>query len=240
MAKTLFVGRKNFNRDFTEYLVRMAADAKEGRSFLPFRKKKDDEETYPRIFLLSGGAGSGKSALTGQWADLSRSIGVEIKKPIKTVTLDAEDVCSKNMMMLRTLIEALYTAFVDKEMGTEGYFSEYGHIERRIEHVHEKVGQLCKREWLPAALGAPKSGTQSLSGGQAGSGSGKMEETNEEMLKDTAFMHWLRGNGKLPEDELDLYENSDYRLSKALINGIIALSVEYPVVIAIDAFDRIH
>jgi len=240
MVKTIFVGRKSFKRDFTEYLVRMTADAKEGRSLMPFRKKKDEEETYPRIFLLSGGAGSGKSALTGQWAEMSRSIGLDIKKPMKVVTLDAEEILSKNMMMLRTLIEALYAAFVDEEMGSAGYFTEYSHIERRIEHVHEKVEQLCKREWLPDALGSPQSVQQSPRGGKEKSSSDHAHETNEETLKDTAFMHWLRGNGKLPEDELDLYDNSDYRLSKALVNGIIGLSADYPVVIAIDALDLMN
>lgn len=116
MIKTIFVGRKNFKRDYAEFLARMASEAKDGRSLLSFRKKKDDEESYPRIFLISGGVGSGKSALSAQWADLSRSIGLEIKKPMKVVTLDAEEILSKNMLMLRTLIEALYGAFIDGEM----------------------------------------------------------------------------------------------------------------------------
>ena len=60
------------------------------------------------------------------------------------------------------------------------------------------------------------------------------------MVKDAAFMHWLRDNGKLPEDELDLYEHSDYRLTKALVNGIVGLSAEYPVVIAVDSLDMMR
>jgi|GEM_PF-2020961 tetratricopeptide (TPR) repeat protein len=240
MAKTIFAGRKNFNRDFTEYLVGMASEGKESRLFPSFRKKKDDDETYPRIFLLCGGAGTGKSAMAGQWIEMSRGIGSEIKKPIKVVTLDCEEILSKNMMMLGTLIEALHGAFSNEELGSTGYFSEYAHIERRIEHVHEKVEQLCKREWSPD--GAPPKETRHRpeGAGNERNGSDDGHGASEEQLKDTAFTHWLRGNGKLPEDELDLYENSDYRLSKALVNGIIQLSADYPVVVAIDGFDHMH
>ena len=239
MAKTIFAGRTNFKRDFAEYLLRMASDAKEPRLLMPFRKKKDGEETYPRIFLLCGGAGTGKSALAGQWVEMSRSIGVEIKKPIKVVTLDGEDILSKNMLMLRTVIEELYRAFANEESGGGGFFSEYTQIERRIEHVHEKVEQLCKREWSPDAV--PVDEPQAADNGDKEPGDiddGRI--TSEEMVKDKAFTRWLREKGKLPEDELELYENSDYRLSKALVNGIVQLSFHYPVVLSIDSFDRMN
>jgi tetratricopeptide (TPR) repeat protein len=236
MARTIFVGRDNFKRDFSEFLMRMASDGKESRLFPQFRKKKEEEDIYPRIFLLLGGPGAGKSAMAAQWAGMARGMGSEMKKPILTVTLDCEEIVSKNLMMLHTLIEALHRAFSPEGHGDKEYFSEYDLLQRGVGLVHEKVEQLCKREWSPDAQ--KRTERANVAGGVSLDGANG--DPGEEIPEDRAFTDWLRGNGKLPEDELDLYENSDFRLSKALVAGIVRLSSENPVVLTIDGFHHFH
>ncbi len=247
MAKKVFAGRKNFRRDFSDCLIRMTADLKGSRHLMPFRKRKADEELYPRIFLVQGSAGTGKSAMVGQFIDSAWGIGSELKKNMKVVTIDCEEVLLKNVMMLRTLIQAVYAAFSDEELGCAGCFSEYAQIERRIAYIHEKVEHLCKRVWVGEGtfdngpmtsppIGRQQESEENMKGSIVIDLNHRMDE---EMLKGKAFTNWLRDTGKLLDDELDLYENSDYRLSKALVNGIVQLSAQYPVVLAIDGFDRI-
>jgi tetratricopeptide (TPR) repeat protein len=247
MAKTIFVGRKNCKRDFSDYLVRMTVDTKGVRHLLSFRKKKDEDEIYPRIMLLYGAAGTGKSAMVHQYLNFARGIGSELKKPLKIVKIDCEEIQTKNVMMLRTLIQSIYTTFASEEIGSAGCFSEYAQIERRITYIHEKVEYLCKHEWMgevmllvdsqPAPSGEQRS-TEDEPNVKANS-SDTNHRMNEETQKQKAFTNWLRASGKLLDDELDIYENSDYRLSKALVNGIVQLSLQYPVILAIDAFDRV-
>jgi tetratricopeptide (TPR) repeat protein len=236
MTKNIFAGRKNFKRDFTEYMVRMASDSKDSRGFIPFHKKKE-EETYPRIFLLYGSAGSGKSALAIQFADMTGSIGTDLKKTIKTVTLDVEDIMSKNMMMLRTLIDAVYSAFSKEEPEGSGNFSEYADIERQIENVHDKVGQICRLEWPPDEV-LRQNGVVNQDTECCDIDDGRI--ASEEIRKDKTFTGWLRENNKLTADEMTLYENSDSRLSNALVNGIVKFSSEYPLVLVLDSFNRIN
>jgi tetratricopeptide (TPR) repeat protein len=247
MAKSIFAGRKNCKRDFYDYLIRMAVDTKGARHLLPFRKKKDGDETYPRILLLYGAPGTGKSAMVRQYIDIAQAMGPELKKPLKIVSVDCEEILLKNVMMLRTLIQSLYAVFSSEEVGSAGCFSEYAQIERRITYIHEKVEHLCNREWDSERMTAngPDQGIPNdfqPDKEKNSKGSSALEgnrRTDEEGRKQKAFTTWLHDTGKLQEDELDIYENSDYRLSKALVNGIIQLSQQYPVILAIDSFDRV-
>ncbi len=225
----------------------MTVDSKSARHLLPFRKKKDEEETYPRIVLLYGSAGTGKTAMVNQYLDFARGISTEIKKPLKIVSVDCEEILVKNVMMLRTLIQSFYGAFSSEEVGSAGCFSEYAQIERRITYIHEKVEHLCNREWdseemLATAAHARSAQLPGEENGDDGDASFQVDlgqQADEEVHKQKAFTGWLHDTGKLQDDELDIYENSDYRLSKALVNGIVQLSNNYPVVFAIDSFDRV-
>jgi tetratricopeptide (TPR) repeat protein len=246
MTTPLFSGRKNFKRDFADYLFFILADTKGGRISLPFRKKKEKEENYPRIFLLSGAPGTGKSALINQYIDAAWGIGSEVKKTIKIVTLDCEEFLVKNVMMLRTLIQGLYDAFSNDEMGSAECFSEYAQVERKIMYIHEKVEHFCKREWggegiAEKAKRADGKSDRPLAAGNEVDAMSRDDgfRIEEDVLRGAAFTKWLRETGKLQDDELDIYENSDHRLSKALVNGIIQLSTQFPVILAIDAFDRV-
>jgi tetratricopeptide (TPR) repeat protein len=215
MAKEIFAGRRNFKREFGRYLAGMAAEGKDHGPFLTFRKHAEEEEPCPRIFMFYGGAGTGKSAMVDYCLDYARSLGSETKKPIKVLLLDGEDFSFRNVIAIRTLIEALYAVFIDEDTALSVYLNEYIQIRKRIGHVEEKVRLLMMNEWFYEMASQP------------------------DPAQAPAFGAWLHENKKLADDEFDLYENADYRLSKALVNGIVQLSAEYPIVLAIDALDRV-
>ncbi len=53
------------------------------------------------------------------------------------------------------------------------------------------------------------------------------------------FRRWVINGKKLPPEELDIYENSDYNLKKALIKGVVQLSQKQPVLLVIDTYERV-
>ena len=215
MAKEIFAGRRNFKREFGRRLAAMAAEGKDHGPFLSFRKHTDEEEIWPRIFMFYGGAGTGKSAMVDYCLDYARSLGSETKKPIKVLLLDGEDLSFRNIITIRTIIEALYAVFINEDTAMAAYLNEFSQIRQRIGHVEEKVDLLMMNEWFSEMAGRP------------------------DRAQAPAFNSWLHENKKLADDEFDLYENADYRLSKALVNGVVGLSAESPGVLAIDALDRV-
>ena len=234
MAQEIFAGRRNFKRDFSRYLAIMAAEGKDQRPFFPFHKQTDTDELWPRIFMFYGVSGTGKSAMVDQCLDCARSMGSETKKNIKVLLLDGEDISLRNTITPQTFIEALYSVFIDEDSAIAPYFSEYGQIKQRIEHVRDTAQRLMMNEWYHEKLEHPghsqKTKKQEMT-------PGAVDHAHHELTAD--FIAWLHENKSLPEDDLDLYDNSDYRLSMVLVNGIVRLSADYAVVLAIDAFDRV-
>jgi len=154
--------------------------------------------------MFYGGAGTGKSAMVDYCLDTPRSLGSETKKPIKVLLLDGEDLSFRNIITIRTIIEALYAVFINEDTAMAAYLNEFSQIRQRIGHVEEKVDLLMMNEWFSEMAGRP------------------------DRAQAPAFNSWLHENKKLADDEFDLYENADYRLSKALVNGVVGLSAEYP------------
>jgi Flp pilus assembly protein TadD, contains TPR repeats len=239
MAKEIFAGRRNFKRDFSRYLAEMAAEGKDTRPFLSFRKQTNENELWPRIFMFYGETGTGKSAMVDQCLNWARSMGSETKKPIKVLLLDGEDISLRNIITMRNLIEALYAVFIAEDSALATYLTEYSQLKQRVEHIEDKVKLLMMHEWYHEKLVKPDQSQKTKKQEKNAGTPGQCIAQDLQCAQTPEFRSWLCENKKLPEDELDLYKNSDYRLSKALVNGIVQLSAEYPVVLAIDAFDRV-
>jgi tetratricopeptide (TPR) repeat protein len=197
MAKDIFVGRRVAQRDFREAvsaLISETKDSKGSKSRKKQRADREDESSFPRLFLLYGESGLGKSSMLFQCVSLVRSMADEAKKDVTVIHFDFTDFCFANNVLAvtpRMMVRYLHAILTEKNLGIAGQFSEYDHIERRLDHLVEKVASLAE------------------------------------------------GEKKLPDDDLDLYENADYRLAKALVNGLAALSAATPVVLALDNLERL-
>jgi len=225
MAKEIFVGRRVIQRDFRDALSAMVAEANNSKGFRSRKKQHDDETPFPQLFVLSGESGLGKSALLSQFVSIVRSVSDDMKKDITVITLDFDDfLFTRNVLPFtpHMLIGYLHASLLEKKLGLQAQFSEYDHIQRRIDHLREKVSAIEANEWRALVKAQ---GDEGATPGQP---------------RDSALLlRYLRAEKKLPDDDLDLYENAEYRLAKALVNGLVASSSTAPVVVVLDNLDRL-
>jgi superkiller protein 3 len=254
MAKEIFVGRRVAQQDFRDALSAMIAEAKDSKGFKARRKPRgadaDAEGQYPHLFLLYGESGLGKSSLLSQCIALVRSAADEAKKDITVIPIDFSDfLFSRNVLAFtpRQLVGYLHASLTEKTLGIGGQFSEYDHIVRRLDHVREKVASLASEQWRAGTTASPQ-GTTPSQGAAAQKAASQSARTTlgapplaPGALHDAeaALLSALRADKKLPDDDLDLYENAEYRLAKALVNGLAALSAGTPVVLALDNLERL-
>ena len=124
-------------------------------------------------------------------------------------------------------------------------FSEYASVEHRLDEVVAGVNALHRDEWLTAA---DKNEPADFSEGSAQKAASHTTDAvnsappharTARQEAEAAFLRWLREKKRLPEEDCDLFENADYRLTKALVSGLQTLSEDRPVVLAIDNLERV-
>lgn len=221
MSTDIFVGRRVFRRNFSDFVRTMIDEKKESLAFMGFRKQKVQEIHYPRLFLFHGDDGMGKSTMIEQCVSMTKLIAEEVKVSIKTIVLDCRTDLFRNSRIAitpRMVIETFAQILRHPSLGLDRYFSEYARLQPKIATANNHARRLMRQsEWLADRPGF----------------CGNAESSN------TAFRQWLSDKKKFTSDELDLYDNSDHRLTNALVNGIIKLSAETPVLIVIDSFETI-
>jgi tetratricopeptide (TPR) repeat protein len=237
MAKDIFVGRRVVQRDFREAFSAMISETKDAKGSRSRKKQRSDEAPIPRLFLLYGESGLGKSSMLSQCISLATSVADEAKKDVTVIRFDFNDfLFTKNALGLapRMLVRHLHSALTEKSLGIAAQFSEYDHIERRLDHIREKVASFENGDWraMTAAQKSNDEGPASVLGASDSASAVRLETQ-------AAFLRFLRADKKLPDDDLDLYENAEYRLAKALVNGLVALSAGTPLVLALDNLERL-
>jgi tetratricopeptide (TPR) repeat protein len=246
MAKDIFIGRRVAQRNFRDALTALVSETKDAKGFKARKKQRDaDAETpQPRLFLLSGESGLGKTSLLSQYVSCVRSVADETKKDITVIRIDFNDfLFVKNVLPFtpRQCVRYLHAVITGKSLGIDAQFSEYDHIERRCEHVREKVASFGNGplRGMPAApQGQPDPQTAASQSASAVRGAPPLAPMAGHDAE-AALLYSLRAEKKLPDDDLDLYENADYRLAKALVNGLAALSATTPVVLVLDDLERL-
>jgi tetratricopeptide (TPR) repeat protein len=248
MIKDVFVGRKVLCRDFEESLAAMVSEPKDEKGFGP-KKQKKARSIYPQLFLFYGEPGQGKSSMVRKCEGIARGLEAETKKTIKVVTVDFEDLrFTRNILQFTPImfVRHLHAACTDPRLGMENRFSEFSNIEQQLDQVVEKVNALHRDEWLRVMEdtqtfdlfegSSPKTLLQtsvSVNGASLRTGKGRQEA-------EAAFLSWLKNEKKLPDADRDLFENTDFRFTKALVHGIVKLSAEQPMVILLDNVDRVN
>jgi|GEM_PF-5268330 tetratricopeptide (TPR) repeat protein len=247
MPKDVFVGRKVLSQAFRESVLAVALEPKEPKG-LKLKKQKESQTVYPQVFVFYGEAGTGKSAMVRQCVSIAAEVELETKKGLKTIVLDFEDpLFTRNVLPFtpRMMVHYLHTVLTDPALGVADRFSEYLHVERRLEHVIAVVSALRRDEWLKkpetdeaidlSEQPAQKAASQTADAVNGAPPHARMARQEAE----AAFLRWLREEKRLPEEDCDLFENADYRLTKALVNGLVTLSAERPLLLAIDNLDRV-
>jgi tetratricopeptide (TPR) repeat protein len=247
MSRDVFAGRRSLVKTFRESLAALewdTRDSKNGRN----KKQKEALAEAPRLFVICGEAGSGKSALVRRLVAEAESFEQESKKGLKTILVDFEDsLFTRNILSFtpRMIVHYLHGVLADPSLGLEEHFSEYVSVERRLDHVIAKVSALRRDEWLKepddgdktGESGKPAQKAASLFAGAVDCAPPHARTARQEA--EAAFLRWLRDEKRFPEEDCDLFENADYRLTKALVNGLVTVSAEHPLLLAIDNLDRV-
>jgi tetratricopeptide (TPR) repeat protein len=247
MANDVFAGRRGFLRCFRESLFALATDQKESKGFKG-KRQKDFQVSFPQLFMVCGEAGWGKSALVRRCIALAAEVEAETKKEFKTIVVDFDDpLFTRNILPFtpRMMVQYLHAVLVDPSLNLEDCFSEYASVEQRLEKVIAGVNALHRDEWLSATDNdEPVDFTEgpaqkaALHTADAVNGASPHARTARQEAE-AAFLRWLREKKRLPEEDCDLFENADFRLTKALVSGLQALSADRPVVLAIDNLERV-
>jgi tetratricopeptide (TPR) repeat protein len=248
MVKDVFVGRKVLARDFEESLLAMVLEPKEAKG-LWLKKRKEAQPVFPQLFLLYGEAGLGRSTMVRQCLAIAQSVEAEVKKGIKAIAVDFDDpLFTRNILPFtpRMLIHYLHAVLADPGLGIDGMFPEYTKMEQRLDQVFARVSALRRDEWprTPQSEGefdlsegpAQKAASQTADAVNGAPPHARMARQEAE----AAFLRWLKDEKKLPDEDCDLFENADYQLTKALVNGIAAFSAEHPVALLIDNVERVN
>jgi tetratricopeptide (TPR) repeat protein len=243
-----FIGRVKEKRIFTESVSRILEIGKKG-PISRFKKKPEEEIPFPRLFLFYGEGGLGKSMLLDECIRVAEDKAKEKGEKIKIIKLDWDDYYNKKSTLPDDdikMIKGLYTVFRESVEKSDKYFEEYIKKQEEVDAINEKVEEKRKdfskeAEFLTKA-GKIWAGTQGIPvpdevGEVLKEGLSYAFSTMHEF--ELKFRRWLREKKTLPEKDITLYENSNYELSKALINGFIELSNECPVILAMDTYEQV-
>ncbi|MCP5050467.1 MAG: hypothetical protein GY940_25105 [bacterium] len=220
-----FIGRVEEKRVFKESVLRIL-DA-------------DQQQLFPRLFLFYGEGGLGKTMLLDECIKVAKETAKEKDKKIKIIKLDWDEYYIKKSTKPdddTKMIKGLYTVFCESVDKHGKYFKDYIKKLMEIEKVNEKVEEKRKdfsndakilTDGLKMAAGAGGVPVPDAVGKVFQEGlSSVLSYGHEQELK---FREWLRERRALPEKEITLYENANHDLSIALVNGLLALSQDCPV-----------
>jgi tetratricopeptide (TPR) repeat protein len=242
-SNEVFVGREAEQNAFAATLNELTA--RPGR--WPF-KKESREKSQPRVFLISGSGGMGKTSLL-------RQLGKQCQEhEVRWVLLNWDDVHDAGSLPrdFSSLTVKLFNAMAD-QLG--------GDVSRRFDafvSTHANHGQIEERvkRYRPEAR-QEYAQLVSVAAATAGAVAGKQlaEVPGVEQLAAAGFEHAVHAGAAglarfedfldqklrqlLSADEYRLYTNPDEQYANAFVQGLLALAQAEPVVITQDTYEWI-
>ncbi|MBN1577935.1 MAG: tetratricopeptide repeat protein [Chitinispirillaceae bacterium] len=221
MSKEIVAGRTALKRSFRDFFIRSIDDGRDTRSFLPFRKQREAPVPPPWIFLFYGEECLGKTTAIDYCLALAEEIALEFKRPIHTISLDWEEwaFIKGNLPVSPVeLMDTIADLFSESKKDLATHFSSYRKLSESYKKNSSRVQEIFKSYQLNQSLSNP---------------SKESAETEDAEL----FPSVLRT--MLPQQDIDLHENGEKKLTEVLINGILSSAEEVPLILSIDSYDHI-
>jgi putative PEP-CTERM system TPR-repeat lipoprotein len=220
MGKDVFVGRSILKRLFKEFFIRIFDEGKDSRSFLSFRKQRDQEFLSPRIMLFYGAGGSGKTSMIRQCSNAADGIATELKRQIKIINIDIEKmqlVDGKSIASEKDLMQALFECFSDKETSLGSYFHSFKDIDERYKSVFARTDEIMKEFWPQESF----------------------ENTGEIGIDHQArLQEWFKE--RISSADFEILENTESKLTDALIRGLIEASADLTILLVVDGYELLN
>lgn len=218
MSKEIFAGRSVLKRSFKEFFVQSMDEGKDSRSFLSFRKQRDQKVPSPWIFFFHGDEGLGKSTAINLCLSVAEDSAAELKRSVKTVSIDwAEwNFFKGTLPQNRTeLMDLLCEHFCSSNLGISGHFAAYRDLQKKLQKLRVTARDVIKNKELQEFL-------------QAAQGGNKIPDFSSNARDLYPF---------LSKPDSELYYNAEQRLTSALIEGLVAASLEEPLIISVDSYN---
>lgn len=192
-------------------------EGKDSRSFLSFRKQRDQKVPSPWIFFFHGDEGLGKSTAINLCLSLAEDSATELKRSVKTVSIDwAEwNFFKGTLPQNRTeLMDLLCEHFSSSNLGISGHFAAYRDVQTKLQKLRVTAREVTKNQELQQFI-------------QAAQGAEATPDFGSNVIDLYPF---------LSKPDIELYSNAEHRLTSALIEGLVAASLEVPLIISVDSY----
>ncbi|RME71689.1 MAG: hypothetical protein D6784_14780, partial [Chloroflexi bacterium] len=217
-----FIGRVQEQRQFRIALEGLLAHhrqwlAQTGQSAPPWTEDAGPhDDTYPRIFLVQGAGGIGKSWLTRRCLDIAA--GAETSPPVLTLY---DDLSLESAVLTPTdLLNRLYRRLV--EAGQSGAAQIFRQTQTRLSELSERVSRF--RADHPALW-------QSL---QEQAGASQPPQSAADLL-----LARMAQDGLLSPEELEDLQTPHQTLARGLVTALQTIIARQPLVIALDNLESI-
>ncbi len=216
MGKETFTGRTLPISFFKDLFMKVLEESKDSRSFLSFRKQREQDSASPRIFLFFGQDGLGKTSAINACIKNAQEAAEESKKELKIINVDWKQWYLENCSIPsspKEIIDSLYSILIDKIPGIESHLVNCKSISEKYNSLEARIKDITSDEW-PKEVFSPSS---------------------FDPEEKTDYKQWLLE--KLSAQEIELLQKSEEMRADALINVLIELSANDVIVLTIDSYE---
>ena len=220
MSALLFTGRTTLLRDFETLAERLLDDGstKKKGTFRAFSKQKEAEidAIEPRLFLITGPNGSGKTTAAEQCLAIVQKRADALNATVTILPISGKDYACDMISgtpRLNPVIPALHQILVK----AHGPVDRFADLVEKLAVVKEKIITAGMHNWLRDA--------QSLA----------TDSANHH----TAMIEWLVTHNHISAAERTLYETASQQLGDLIIKSLIRRGSETPLFLWLDDFETL-
>jgi tetratricopeptide (TPR) repeat protein len=210
MEPSIYVGRK-----VQKHILKSLLSAALGKGA---SKKHEPEGVVPRLYLVYGENGSGKSSMVDLCVQSVEEIAAETGKPVLSMVLDIDAWRFRNGLAPKTpraMLDALYAVAAGTFAKSADLLAPFSELSKKIGDIESARHYYAKIEWPRELFSAEKS--DGAAGGEA------------------AFQTWLEK--RIEPADLALAADPLSCLTAAFAECLVGLSLQIPFILGIDGLE---